>query len=300
MLVLVFILLGVSSNFVWNIDVITKSNISEEELIKDLNECGLQIGKIKSSLDLNKIVNEIRLKRDDIAWIGISIKGTNALIEVVEATEKPEIINKDEYCNIVSDKEGVITKINVQNGTALVKVGDVIKKGTILVGGWIEGKYTGVRNLHSVADIEAKVWYTKNKKVYFKQDVTRDTGNTETKYRINFNNFKINLYKTLSKFENYDTIEENKKIKLFSNFYLPIEITKITNKETVTEQVTYTEQQLKENTISELEEELNKEIGENKNVINKHVNINKENDYIEVELIYEVLETIGTKEKLVF
>ena len=300
LLVLVFILLGVSSNFVWNIDVITKSNISEEELIKDLNECGLQIGKIKSSLDLNKIVNEIRLKRDDIAWIGISIKGTNALIEVVEATEKPEIINKDEYCNIVSDKEGVITKINVQNGTALVKVGDVVKKGTILVGGWIEGKYTGVRNLHSVADIEAKVWYTKNKKVYFKQDVTRDTGNTETKYRINFNNFKINLYKTLSKFENYDTIEENKKIKLFSNFYLPIEITKITNKETVTEQVTYTEQQLKENTISELEEELNKEIGENKNVINKHVNINKENDYIEVELIYEVLETIGTKEKLVF
>ena len=32
---------------------------------------------------------------------------------------------------------------------------------------------------------------------------------------LNINNFKINLYKRLPNFENYDTIKEAKKIKLF-------------------------------------------------------------------------------------
>ena len=39
------------------------------------------------------------------------------------------------------------------------------------------------------------------------------------------------MFKTLSNFQKYDTINENKKIMLFSNFYLPIEIIKTTNYE---------------------------------------------------------------------
>ena len=57
---------------------------------------------------------------------GIHLKGTNVIIEIVEADKKPEIIDENEYCNIITKSDGVITKINVQNGTALVKVGDVV------------------------------------------------------------------------------------------------------------------------------------------------------------------------------
>ena len=40
-----------------------------------------------------EIVNKIRLQRNDIAWIGIDIKGTNAIVKVVKADEKPEDID---------------------------------------------------------------------------------------------------------------------------------------------------------------------------------------------------------------
>lgn len=59
---------------------------------------------------------------------GIHLKGTNVIIEIVEADKKPNIIDENEYCNIVTKQDGVITKISVQNGTALVKVGDIVKK----------------------------------------------------------------------------------------------------------------------------------------------------------------------------
>lgn len=116
------------SNFVWNIEITGENNISKEELLNELNQYGLKTGILKTKVNTKEIINNIRLNRDDIAWIGMKIKGTNIIVEVVEADKKPDIVNENEYCNIVSDKEGVITKINVQNGTALTKVGDIVTK----------------------------------------------------------------------------------------------------------------------------------------------------------------------------
>ena len=141
----------------------------------------------------------------------------------------------------------MITKINVQNGTANVKEGDIVKVGDILAFGYLEGKYTGIRYVHAIADIEAKVWYSKKEKVFLKQQIPVSTGNTEKKYSLILKNFKINLYKTLSKFENYDTIKESKKLMLFSNFYLPLEIVKTTNNEYILEEKIYTEEELTRN-----------------------------------------------------
>lgn len=116
------------SNFVWNIEIIGENNISKEELLNELNQYGLKTGILKTKVNTKEIINNIRLNRDDIAWVGMKIKGTNIIVEVVEADKKPDIVNENEYCNIISDKEGVITKINVQNGTALIKVGDIVTK----------------------------------------------------------------------------------------------------------------------------------------------------------------------------
>lgn len=298
LLILVICSLVVCSNYVWNIEVTGLSKISEQELIEQLENCGLKVGTAKQKIDTKQIISDIRLIRSDIAWIGISISGTNAQVEVVEATEKPEIIDDTDFCNIVSDKDCIITKINVQNGTAMVKRGDLVKKGEILVEGKIQGKYTDAIYVNSLAEIQGRVWYSKKVVASFEKTIEEQTGNEENKYAIKFNNFRINFYKTLSKFENYDTICEENKISIFSNFYLPIEIIKVTNYEKENKDVKYEEEELKNKLISELEEQLKNEIGEDKNIIDKYVNYKKNETGIEVELVYEVLEDIGTKEKI--
>jgi len=296
--IFIFITIIVLSNYIWNIEIDGNININEEEILQSLKESGLSIGVFKNNLDTKNVINKIRLNRDDIAWIGITVKGTNAIVKIQENEKAPEIVNKDEYCNIVSDKVGMISKINVQNGTALVKEGDIVKAGDLLVGGYIEGKYTGVRYVHSIADIEAKVWYTKKEKAYYKEQIPVATGNEENKYSIRFKNFQINFYKTLSKFENYDKIDTGKKLMLFSNFYLPIEFVKTTNKEYVMQEITYTEEELTNLTSAKLQEELKQEIKDVNNIVNLQINTYPYEEYIEVEVIYEVLESIGAKEKI--
>lgn len=290
----------ISSNYIWNIEVVGNVNISTREIIQSLEASGLTIGTSKNDIDTDTIINKIRLSRDDVAWIGITVKGTNAIVKVKEADKAPNILDENKYCNIIADKTGMITKINVQNGTATVKVGDIVEKGMTLVNGYLEGKYTGTRYVHGAAEIEAKIWYTKKEKAPLVQQIPVQTGNEEKKYSIKFKKNKINLFKTLSKFEKYDTINEDKKLMLFSNFYLPIEIIKTTNKEYVLQEITYTEEQVIEILTKKLEKELLQEIKDQNNIVNTNINTNLEDGYVEVEVTYEVLENMGIEQEINF
>lgn len=300
LLIIFILLLWISSNFVWNVEIKEESNQILENISQDISESGLQIGKLKSKVNTKEIINKIRLKRKDIAWIGIELKGTNAIVKIVKADEKPEIINEEEYCNIIANKAGIITKITAQKGTANVKVGDTVNIGDVLINGFMEGKYTGTRYVHSKGKIEAKVWHTKNKKVLYNTTEKRETGNEEKKYEIMLNKFKINLYKRVSNFKIYDTIETENKFKLFSDFYLPISIVTKTNKEIEEIQKVYNMEEAKNIGIKELEEELNNEIEDKDKIVNKNINTYEYEDGIDVYVTYEVLENIGTNEKIVF
>ncbi len=300
LLILLIVLVMLSSNFVWNVEIRVENDAELTNILEDIENAGLKTGKLKSQINTKEIINKIRLERKDIAWAGIELKGTNAIVKLVKADQKPDIIDENEYCSIISDKAGIITKINAQAGTANVKVGDTVNEGESLINGWMEGKYTGIRYVHSKGEIEAKVWHTKNKKILYNTTEKKETGNLENKYTINFNNFKINLGKGVSKFKIYDTIEAESKLRLFSNFYLPISITKITNKELEEIQKNYNIEEAKNIGIQELQQELDNEIVDKDKIVNRNINIYEKEDGVDVYVTYEVLENIGTNEKIVF
>ena len=299
-LLLMISLTVLSSYFVWNVDIVEENGQELENIEKDIEAAGLKIGEWKSKINAKEMINKIRLQRNDIAWMGIELKGTNAIVKIVKADEKPEILNDEEYCSIMSDKAGIITKINAQTGMANVKVGDTVNIGDTLINGWMEGKYTGIRYVHAKGEIEAKVWHTKYINVPYNTTERIETGNIENQYAIKFNNFKINFPKKLSKFEIYDTIETENKMKLFSDFYLPISILKNTYKEVKEERKAVTKEEAEKIGIQQLQQELDQEIEDKESIVGRNVNTYENGNSVDVYVTYEVLESIGTNEKIVF
>ena len=102
------ILTMLSSNFVWNVDIVEENNNEMENIVQDIENAGLKTGTLKNKINTKEIINKIRLQRKDIAWMGIELKGTNAIVKLVKAEEKPDIIDENEYCSIVSDKTGIV------------------------------------------------------------------------------------------------------------------------------------------------------------------------------------------------
>ncbi len=297
-LVFIILLIGISTNFIWNISIVVDGSEQLENIENDILEAGIRVGMKKSEVNIQETINKIRFKRNDISWMGIEIKGTNVIVKVVKSVEAPEVIDEKDYSNIIATKSATITKIIAQNGTAKVKNGDKVEEGQILIQGVMEGKYTGNRYVHSLGEVEGIVEYTKSEKIPLKFTEKVKTGNKETKIRIKINNFQINFYKTLSKFKIYDTIEKEKKFKIFSNLYLPISITKITVEELENVQMEYSIEKATEIGTEKLEQKLEQEIGKEKNILNKDINIIKTEEYIEVNVTYEVVENIGMQEKI--
>ncbi len=286
------------SRFIWNVEIIGNEKIDKGEILEMVNREGLKVGTRKSKVKLEEIVNKIRIERDDLAWVGIEIKGTNAIVKIVEAVEKPEIVDESSFSNIIASKDAEIYSINAQNGTIIAEKGQSVKKGDLLIAGWMEGKYTGKYYVNSNGEVKGKVIYSQIEKIDKIERKKERTGNINTKYAIKLKNFKINFYKRLSKFENYDTIYTNKNIKLFSNFYIPVEIIKYTNYETKETEETHTKEEAENLGKLKAEEKLDSLIsGE---VVDKNIEVNEYDSYYEVKVIYTVIESIGTKEKIIF
>lgn len=291
------IFLFIITRFIWNIEIIGLENFSKEELLSCLSKYGIDEGKLKHNLNIEEIKNKILLENDDLSWIGIEIRGTNVIVRVAEKVETPEIFDENVKTNIIANKDGVISKMIVRKGTACVNVGDSVKSGDLLVEGIMEGKYTGAREVNSDAEIYIKNYYEKEKSEPLFQEIWEKTGTKENYVEIYINNFKIIFNKILPNFEKCDTIKTYKKIKVFSNYYFPIEFAKITYFELKKVQKEFTESELTDKIINELQNELDTELSINdEKTIEKQYEKTFNDGIVNVKVIYLIEENIGTKE----
>lgn len=81
---------------------------------------------------------------------------------------------------------------------------------------------------------------------------------------------------------------------------MPIELIKTINTEVNIIDITYSMEEAKNIGIENAKNKLNEQIEDLNNILSTQINTNTTNEYIEVEVTYEVLEDIGTKEKIVF
>ena len=294
-----------NSLFIWNIEINIdeNKNLSKNDIIEFLENNNIKIGNKKESIIKNEIKNQMCLKFENISWIGIEIKGTNLIINVEQNIEKEDAEdNKNEELyiiennNIISNKSGVIAKLTILSGTARKSVGDAVAVGELLVEGIMEGKYTGQRTVKPDAEIiiqnEVQIKKTKEFKTFEKEK----TGNIENKVEIYINNFKINFNKTLLKFENYDTIRENRKIKLFSNYYIPVTFSFLKNEEWNLVEKIYTREELEIMLVDEIEKEFKSKYDVlSFEKIDREINYSESEEGLTATAVYKVQEKIRTK-----
>jgi len=122
-------LIFTSASFIWSIEIKGNTEIPEQKIKECLYELGLFQGAFKYDLNIPEIENRMMMQLEDLAWIGIELKGTKAIVEVAEKVKPPKSIPTDIPCDIVATKKGIITKLIAKNGDALVKEGDIVKEG---------------------------------------------------------------------------------------------------------------------------------------------------------------------------
>jgi similar to stage IV sporulation protein len=141
--VLVFLLLpAVMSAFIWTVEVRGNEKLDSAVLLQKLEELGVRPGVYRRSLDARALERRMMLAVDELSWIAINIRGSKAEVEVKERTPPPETIDDDtKPANVVAARSGQIKRMEVYDGQPLVKPGDTVMEGGIIVSGVTEDKH---------------------------------------------------------------------------------------------------------------------------------------------------------------
>ena len=79
---------------------------------------------------------------------------------------------------------------------------------------------------------------------------------------------------------------------------MPITFGKNTNYEIKNDEIEYTVDEAKNKAVEEARMKLKERIGNCGDIVNEYINTDENEEYIDVELTYEVLENIGAEEKI--
>ena len=233
------------SGLVWDIRVEGNERMTDKEIIIALNDCGFEIGDFWRLTDSAKIENVFLEKNDRISWININRRGSVAYIKVIEKEEGLNIDNDASlsYSNIVANVDCVIEDITVKRGVAMVKVGDSVKKGDILVAGVLSSEAGGF----CAADATVIGRVSETVRVEIDRVGEKNVNTNKKIYSITLNFFKIslNIFKLYGNLtEECAIIEDEIAYSLFDKYKLPLSISVEYLAQNLTETVEYTDEEL--------------------------------------------------------
>lgn len=292
---LFFVLLWYLTGHIVGVDITGNQRISTDEIRNQLKECGIYYGADVDKIDSKLIKNQMMTRFDDIAWIGINIKGSRAYIEVKERLDTPIRVDADVPCDIVALKDGVIRLMEVKEGQSLVKTNEFVEKGDLLVSGVVDSKKIGMRYVHSYGEIYAETIYKKTKEYPFKYVEKIYTGNEKKRYSLSIMNKRLKLFfKDEQPFEKRDVAEEEREYKTPFTFIPSLFVETERFIEYTTENRTRSLEEAIALGEAELGGEIEKEIGKNVEVKDKKVTYTENGEkgvFVNVE--YLCLENIA-------
>lgn len=161
------------SSLIWQVSVAGSDEEAQTAVLQAARESGLYLGAWKQSLgDLQAIQNEILHKDPSLIWVGVQVEGSKAKLEVVKKIPNVAKANETPH-NLVAAKPGVIRYVYATRGQSLVKPGQFVRPGQIMISGDLGA---GAREVPAEGKVLAEVWYTSKVEMPLKVTQSALTG----------------------------------------------------------------------------------------------------------------------------
>lgn len=289
------------TSFIWSIELTGNKKLDQAYIMESLDKNGIRPGVIKYGIDPDKVVNNMMLEIDELSWISVSIKGTRAKIQVEERTIAPELVPKNDPCNIIAKRDGIIKSLTVKDGYEMVKIGDTVVKGQVLVSGTIpiKDEPEKVRNVHSIASVMARTWYEESIPVQTRVVEKIKTGKKKDHYSLLVFTNKLKLLSGRIEFADYDKIEMRKPLSLGKDLILPFGIIIDRYYEEKTVEAIIDIEDAKKLAADKALEVIMEDVPPSTEILETYVNFIQENENeLVAKVTVECLEEIGIKAKI--
>lgn len=290
-LVSIIILIFLFTRITLNIEVISENTKLRNHILNELYKQNItKYTIIKNNQEIQNIKETILNNNKNILeWINIERIGMKYIINIEPKITK----NKQEqyqYCNIISTKDSIITKIITHKGTELVDINDHVYKDQILISGDIKYNEETKKQVCAQGTVYGTTWYTIDISIPTNKETITKLDNTRHNIILKYNNKTKKLLK--NKYKDY-IIEQKRIVNIFGiEIYLQKEIQ--VKKDTKP----YTEEEINTLIDNKLNETLSHTLqGEYKIIQQKTLKKYTNNSKIELEIFIVAEEQISTISK---
>ena len=212
-----------SSLFIWDIDIVGNEKLTEGEIKRALAECGIAPGCFWPGIDNDMVRARMIIKIPELAWMSVNVSGSRATVPVLERINPEEIYSEKGYSDLIAENDGILERISVRNGKALVSRGQTVEKGSVLVSGELLSPYGKTEYVRSLGEIHARTW---RELTAISPETVRKkerTGKSRKRYALLLGRKRINFY-----FDSKNTVDEtdktihNNKLGLRGVFTFPV------------------------------------------------------------------------------
>ncbi len=225
--------------------------VATEDILEVLSSKGIYLFARKEDIPFRQIEQTLTAELPHLSWVGFSVNGTTVTVSVKERTLAPTVVPADEPCDIVASEGGVVKEIRALRGEARVAVGDGVIAGQQLIGGVLGDTVGNVTLVHADGTVLLEVQRALSVSADLKQTV-KTYEESYTVKSLYIGSFRIPLGGSVPEQAETYTVREP--------FYLlgfatPVQMETVYVDPYTEEEVEYTQEQLKEQLLAELEQQ---------------------------------------------
>ncbi|WP_338750190.1 sporulation protein YqfD [Bacillus sp. FJAT-52991] len=293
-LVLVLLL----SNVVWRIDINGASPEMEHKIRKELDRIGIEKGRLIFSLDDPEMVQKKLFHEvDGLTWIGVELRGSTYHFQVVEKNAPKEKQTNDSQ-HLVAKKDAVIVNMFVEKGQAVVKRNQFVRKGQLLVSGYI-GDEKKSKKVSAAGKVYGETWYKTVVELPLTTDFNTLTGLNVRKHYIKVDRFKLKVWGFKEPAFANAQLEDKEYPISFLGMKLPINYIEKSYYESEQVQRSYTENEAKTQALQAARKDLQAQLSEKAKISGEKILHNQiKNGKVKLIVHFQVLEDIAVGQSI--
>lgn len=159
--VLFVLVTAYTSNVIVDFKFTGSGKVLQGEIKRFLEKENVKKYSTFSEIDFKSLKNKLLTENDGLTFVEIYKDGNRLVVD--SALKTGENLPERKPCSaLYSDESGRVVEIKVYKGTALIKVGDIVNKGQLLVDGW-----TVIREEKISSTVHAKVMIEVTKRLRY-------------------------------------------------------------------------------------------------------------------------------------
>ena len=186
-ILLAFIWMNLVTNYIVDIEIIHSNSGVRRLLKEELDKNNVKKFSLAYSFEeLDSITKKILAdNKNNLEWVSIKKDGMKYIVRAEERIIKSEEVS-DKPRDIVASKDAYITKVISNKGNVLIRQGEYVKKGTVLISGKIT-LYDEVKGVTSASgSVYGNVWY--ESEVEIPKEISSEKLTGKKRYNLNIGN----------------------------------------------------------------------------------------------------------------